>query len=118
MCTDAKQPVLVFHSHFSSIWFDGNEYIQRSEVSLCGYEKGTEIRVSRQVVKRIATINGTLDRMEQVENSFREICKCGTDYVYSKTLTNGMCLNCYQDWKDDNRLMEIEIAHDYAQGLI
>jgi len=42
-------------------------------------------------------------------------CKiCQSEEVYgSGNLTNGLCLNCYQDNEREKKLMEIEAEKDY-----
>lgn len=47
----------------------------------------------------------------------KSICKiCGDESVYSETLTNGMCLNCYQNLKEENGSSDIERECDYYDG--
>lgn len=49
--------------------------------------------------------------------NIKSMCKmCSDEPVYSKTLTDGMCLNCYQNLKEENRLADIECSHDYYDG--
>lgn len=42
-----------------------------------------------------------------------KLCDCGKHKVHSESLTLGMCLNCYQDWKDDEEQMNIDCAADF-----
>lgn len=47
----------------------------------------------------------------------KEICPlCLEDEVYSKTLTDGLCLNCYNIQQEENRLAYIEARLDYEEG--
>lgn len=49
----------------------------------------------------------------------KEICpSCNEFEVYSKKLTDGLCLNCHHDREESRKEMEIEFEHDYHQGLI
>lgn len=50
--------------------------------------------------------------------SLEDICVCGRFEIYSKTLTNGLCLNCYHQLQEEERMVEIECMHDYESGLI
>lgn len=43
---------------------------------------------------------------------------CHSDEVYHSVLSRGLCLNCYHTQIEDERMMEVEYAHDRAQGLI
>lgn len=42
------------------------------------------------------------------------ICpRCNEFEIYSETLTNGLCLNCYYNLEEEYKQMEIECMHDY-----
>lgn len=54
---------------------------------------------------------------DKESNKIKPLCKvCYEDEVYSETLTNGMCLNCYQELKEEYRLADIESECDYYAG--
>jgi len=45
---------------------------------------------------------------------YRGLCpQCGEDEIYSKTLTEGLCLTCYTRNKEEMRLADIESELDY-----
>lgn len=49
----------------------------------------------------------------------KKICpQCEEEEVYSETLTNGLCLNCYVRNREESRLADIEAELDYYDGSL
>ena len=52
------------------------------------------------------------------EKEFKGWCpECGEEEIYSETLTDGLCLNCYYQKQEDVKFMEIEARIDYEEGI-
>lgn len=49
-----------------------------------------------------------------MERDYKGLCpQCGEDEIYSKELTDGLCLNCYVINEEENRFAYIEAENDY-----
>lgn len=58
-----------------------------------------------------------LELEEEMSNFIPEekLCSCGEFEIYSETLTNGMCLNCYHNVQEEIREMNLECELDRAE---